>query len=144
MARFRLAASYKNAEPGKRPPLPSWLADELEPEIMALPAKDARRIRYVYYRKIYWATPTWFTEAMRKQMAAIYESAGPGEEVDHIVPLRGKRVCGLNVPWNMQVISREENQQKSNDYWPGMAMAPVDMFDDFRHEPFALELSPNG
>jgi 5-methylcytosine-specific restriction endonuclease McrA len=67
------------------------------------------------------ATPRWLTPAERLQMRELYVQARKMTEltreryvVDHIVPLRGEEVCGLHVPWNLRVITQEENLKKSN------------------------------
>lgn len=68
-------------------------------------------------------TPPWLTDADFEAMAAFFKKAtqlsvdtGVRHHVDHIVPLRGCFVCGLNVPWNLQVIPAIENLRKSNSH----------------------------
>ena len=69
------------------------------------------------------ATPKWLTAEQRKQIVDIYEHmrdcrAVTGEDyhVDHIVPLRGDNICGLHVPWNLQVLPAYINISKSNSF----------------------------
>jgi hypothetical protein len=56
--------------------------------------------------------PSWFdSEAVNE----IYrEARSKGLEVDHIVPLQGKTVCGLHVQTNLRCVPMQENRSKSN------------------------------
>jgi len=65
------------------------------------------------------ATPKWLTPEQRAEIRAFYVRAkamGEGYQVDHIVPLRGRGVCGLHVPWNLQILTKAENIAKGNRY----------------------------
>lgn len=90
---------------------------KLHPEKVA--AKTAR-----YRASKIQATPAWangfFIEEAYDLAARRTKTLGFRWEVDHIVPLRSKVVCGLHNEFNLQVIPAVENLSKSNRWWPDM------------------------
>lgn len=65
------------------------------------------------YQKV--AKPHWVDE---EELLLFYKKATDlGLEVDHIIPLKHKLVCGLHVPWNLQLLTRSENAQKGNKFY---------------------------
>lgn len=68
----------------------------------------------VYMTRKAIATPKWLTEEHRAEMRNFTESCPAGSVVDHIVPLRGRNVSGLHVPWNLQYLTIKENMIKAN------------------------------
>lgn len=67
------------------------------------------------------ATPKWLSAEQRMEIRLKYRLAielsratGVRHAVDHEIPLQGEDVCGLHVPWNLRVITQDENLKKSN------------------------------
>ena len=67
------------------------------------------------------ATPPWLTRRMKLEIQRVYVAAsemykrdGVRYQVDHIIPLQGDTVCGLHVPWNLQILTINENASKGN------------------------------
>jgi 5-methylcytosine-specific restriction endonuclease McrA len=69
------------------------------------------------------ALPAWLTQEELDKIEGFYQKAkrlfketGIPHHVDHIIPLQGKYVSGLHVPWNLQILTASENSKKSNKY----------------------------
>ena len=67
------------------------------------------------------ATPPWLDDCHKQEIKALYVLSQKFERlfglkyhVDHIVPLNGETVCGLHVPWNLQILESKMNLKKSN------------------------------
>lgn len=82
----------------------------------------ARSAEYSRIRKAHEgkACPPW---ADRRKIRDIYllcqimtEATGVPHEVDHIIPLRGKNICGLHIETNLQILPASVNRAKGNRY----------------------------
>jgi len=66
------------------------------------------------------ATPDWVDKEDLKGMYTLAKRlenlCGVSYHVDHIVPLNGENICGLHVPWNLQILEAKMNLSKGNSY----------------------------
>lgn len=67
------------------------------------------------------ALPSWMTQVELSKIRSLYKIARKiskdtkvRHEVDHIIPLRGKTVCGLHTIYNLRVITKVDNLKKGN------------------------------
>lgn len=81
------------------------------------------------------ATPRWLTQDHYVRIADFYRRArfltrtrGEPWVVDHIVPKVSPWVCGLHVPWNLEVVDGPTNTRKSNTWWPDMWAPQQELF----------------
>jgi hypothetical protein len=63
----------------------------------------------------------WDNYSIRQRLIAIYDAKRQMQKssdiklhVDHIIPIKGNNVCGLHVPWNLQVITASDNCSHKN------------------------------
>lgn len=67
--------------------------------------------------------PKWIKDVFIEEIKVWYKRAklikqftGELWEVDHIIPMNGKKVSGLHVPWNLQLLTKKQNREKSNQH----------------------------
>lgn len=46
----------------------------------------------------------------------VSKETGLEHHVDHIIPLTHSDVCGIHCPWNVQILTKDENQVKKNKF----------------------------
>lgn len=67
-------------------------------------------------KRLKYATPHWSNSqkifSYYEEAARLTQETGIIHEVDHIVPIKGKTVCGLHNEFNLQVLTRAENRAK--------------------------------
>lgn len=111
-----------------QPPAPLPDAEQLRPFAdrvllgFSVAEPSAPVIRTIRYFRVKQATPRWVSHA---ELDAIYAEARRlsrirkvPQHVDHIVPICGKDVSGLHVPWNLRIIPAVDNLAKSNRHVP--------------------------
>lgn len=75
------------------------------------------------------ALPAWQD---RNEIGNFVGSCPLGHHVDHIIPLKGRNVCGLHVLENLQYLSAQENRCKGNKIDPLTLEANVCVLPEYR------------
>lgn len=82
--------------------------------------RNSKRSKYI--ASVCLSAPPWVNRkellAMNETAAALTKASGVLHVMDHIVPVNHPLVCGLTVPWNLQIITWRQNAAKSNKWNP--------------------------
>lgn len=104
---------------------PGYLEKQRERARKARLANPAKHRLAAKERKLHVAirTPAWLTAVDKQYIRDIYRvaqifTANSVEDyhVDHIIPLRGKKVNGLHVPSNLRILESKQNQKKHANF----------------------------
>ena len=104
----RKCTARYNAKPENKKRKAEWGRQYRKDNAAKFAASSAKRRAVKSERTVGW------TDDLVIKM--IYEDCPKGYQVDHIIPLRGEKVSGLHVAWNLQYLTAEENLAKGNKY----------------------------
>lgn len=111
--------SAKTAERARERTSAYYYENRHNPSFKAARCSEASKRRAVKLN----ATPEWLDQEQHQEIKDFYWLAkdltavsGESYHVDHIVPLQGDNVCGLHVPWNLQILPADINLSKGNRY----------------------------
>ena len=79
--------------------------------------RRSRRNVVQWFARLPWVDKSEIKRIYR-ECAEVSARTGVKHHVDHIVPLLHPDVCGLDVPWNLQILPADENHEKSNWFDP--------------------------
>jgi len=112
-ARYRQDPEFVKKE---RERINQWRLDNLDKHA----AKEARRRSLKLKATPDWADHNYINDLYSncKEAEELFASVGVDIKfhVDHIVPLKHSKVCGLHVEHNLQILTAEENMKKSNKF----------------------------
>ncbi len=86
------------------------------------PAWLAKHSRRTYITNCVLSCPPWLDrkelEALRTEVKRLSLLMKEPYHLDHIIPVSHPSVCGLTVPWNLQIIPARINLAKGNSFHP--------------------------
>ena len=125
------ARTWKAAHPGRMAALWKQWATNNRQHLADYRKRNAwRTLAHVRARQVaqITSTPKWANRFFMKEAYHLAmlrtKMLGFRWDVDHIVPIRSRLVCGLHVENNLQVIPMLANRQKGNKRWPDMPDLP--------------------
>jgi hypothetical protein len=78
--------------------------------------RNSKRARYI--AQVVLSTPPWVDRAalraIQARARALSEMSGVEQHIAHVIPLNHPRVCGLTVPWNLEIKPAKVNLAESN------------------------------
>lgn len=89
------------------------------------PAWLIKHPRRRYVRAVALSVPDWVSGPYWVEIQKLHYwkkawtlATGVEHVVDHDIPLNHPHVCGLTVPWNLRIVTREQNAAKADKFSP--------------------------